>query len=332
MTGAVEAAVAARFATTFDVKPTAERPLALAVSGGPDSMALLALSAAAWPGAVIAASVDHGLRADAASECAMVGRVCADLTVPHTILTAEAPPAGASLQAQARALRYCLLIDWATAGAAATLATAHQADDQAETFLMRAARGAGLSGLAGVRASRVASASDGRPITIVRPLLEWRRAELRAIVRRAGLPFVDDPANDDPRHDRTRFRRLLNEHEWLDTPRIARAAGHLAEIDGELRDITDWLWAARRLPARGAAVKLDMTDLPRGLRRRLIQRAIGVVRTVAGIEQPEWTPETGVEPLLDALSRGKAATQAGVIVRPTGDVWHVRVAPPRRRS
>jgi tRNA(Ile)-lysidine synthase len=290
-------------------------------------MALLALAAQAFPRAVIAATVDHRLRASAAEECAMVARVCAELGVPHSTLVADSPPTGASLQAQARELRYRLLIDWAIAAGAAALATAHQADDQAETFLMRAARGAGLSGLAGVRASRLI---EGAELLLVRPLLDWRRAELRAIVRRAGLPFVDDPANDDPRHDRTRFRRLLNEHEWLDTPRIARSAGYLAEADAELRGIADWLWQARLRSGRGGGVRLDMAGLPRGLKRRLTQRAIEAVREANGIERPDWSPEANVEPLLDALDRCKAATQAGVMVRPMGEMWRFPVAPPRR--
>jgi len=319
---------AAFFERTFERTPDAAAPLAVAVSGGPDSMALLALAASAWPGAVIAATVDHGLRASAAGECAMVAGVCAELGVRHAIL-AGTTAAGASMQAQARALRYRLLIDWAVGEGAATLATAHQADDQAETFLMRAARGAGLSGLAGVRTSRLIEGTD---LLLVRPLLDWRRAELRAIVRRAGLPFVDDPANDDPRHDRTRFRRLLNEHEWLDTPHIARAAGHLAEADAELRAIADWVWQERLQPGRGTGVKLDMSDLPRGLKRRLAQRAIGAVRQAAGIARPDWSPEANIEPLLDALDRGKAATQAGVLVRPTGEMWRFRTAPARRKG
>ena len=318
------------FERIFERTPTTASPLALAVSGGADSMAMLALAAAAFPGATIAATVDHGLRAAAAEECAMVARVCDQLGVAHATLHAGAPIVGASLQAQARRRRYDLLIDWATAASATMLATAHQTDDQAETLLMRAARGAGLSGLAGVRSVREASSSAGATITLVRPLLDWRRAELRAIVRRAGMPFVDDPANDDPRHDRTRFRRLLGENEWLDPPRLARAAAHLAEADADLRAIADWLWRTRRLAGRGAGVKIDMSDLPRGLKRRLAQRAIGETRRLAGIEKPDWTPDANIEPLLDALALGKAATQAGVLVRASGETWQFRVAPPRR--
>jgi tRNA(Ile)-lysidine synthase len=326
----IEPSLAARFASSL--AQTIGRPvgaddrLALAVSGGPDSMAMLALAATAFPGQVSAATVDHGLRASAAGECAMVAQASAALGVDHAALGPDRAIAGASVQAQARALRYRLLIDWAAASAATLLATAHQADDQAETLLMRAARGSGLSGMAGVRATRQASES----LLLVRPLLDWRRAELRAIVRRAGLPFVDDPANDDPRHDRTRFRRLLGDHEWLDAPRLARTAAHLAEADDELRAIADWLWAARRMNARAGGVRLDTSDLPRGLRRRLAQRAIGEVRAMAGIERPDWSPEANIEPLLDALALGRAATQAGVVVRPDGAMWSFRPAPPRR--
>ncbi|TPG41423.1 tRNA lysidine(34) synthetase TilS [Sphingomonas koreensis] len=291
-------------------------------------MAMLALAAAAFPGQVIAATVDHGLRAEAAGEAAMVGEVCAALDVPHTTLTTDEPIAGASLQAQARRIRYGLLSDWARANAATLLATAHQADDQAETFLMRAARGAGLSGLAGVRAARLIDDADA-PILLVRPLLEWRRAELRAIVRRAGLPFVDDPANDDARHDRTRFRRLLGDNEWLDPPRLARAASHLADADADLRHVADWLWDRRRTVG-GAAVRIDMSGAPRGIRRRLAARAIGAVRRAGGITAPDWSAEANIEPLLDALDRGKAATHAGVLVRHEGETWLFKPAPPRR--
>lgn len=326
----IEPLLAARFASslvqTIGRPFGADERLALAVSGGPDSMAMLGLATAAFPGQVIAATVDHGLRASAAGECTMVAGACAALGIDHATLVADAAIAGASVQAQARALRYRLLIGWATAAGATLLTTAHQADDQAETLLMRAARGSGLSGMAGVRATRRVSDT----LLLVRPLLDWRRAELRAVVRRAGLPFVDDPANDDPRHDRTRFRRLLGDHEWLDAPRLARTAAHLAEADDELRAIAHWLWAARRLKARAGGVRLDMVDLPRGLMRRLAQRAIGEVRAMAGIERPEWAPEGNIEPLLDALALGRAATQAGVVVRPNGALWSFRPAPPRR--
>jgi tRNA(Ile)-lysidine synthase len=305
--------------------PTPDAPLALAVSGGPDSMALLVLAHAAFPGVVTVATVDHQLRTDSADEAAMVTRYCRELGAPHTTLAPDAPITGASLQAQARAARYALLVEWAHGAGATALATAHQADDQAETFLMRAARGAGLAGLAGIRASR----PEGE-IQLVRPLLEWRRAELRAIVRRAEAPFVDDPANLDPRHDRTRFRRLLEANEWLDAPSIARAAAHLAEVESEIEATLDALWDTRVRAAPEGECAIDVAGLPRELRRRLARRAIGAVREETGIERPAWSDASNVESLLDALGTGHRVTLAGIQGTPKGEIWRFRAAPPRR--
>jgi tRNA(Ile)-lysidine synthase len=300
--------------------------LALAVSGGPDSMALLILAAAARPGRVMAATVDHRLRPESADEASMVARECAAIGVSHATLVPDSPIAGASLQARARDVRYQLLAAWARAQGADALATAHHADDQAETFLMRAARGAGLSGLAGIRA-RV----EIEGVPVVRPLLDWRRAELRAIVRRAGAPFADDPANHDLRHDRTRFRQLLEQHEWLGVPQLAAAAAQLAEIDADVRATAAWLWAERATEDDGA-VALDVAGLPPELRRRLVRRAVSAVRETNGMVEPAWSEAGGVEPLLDALSVGSSATRAGVKASAKGDVWRFRTAPPRRAA
>lgn len=305
------------------VAGTPSRPVLLAVSGGPDSMAMLALAAAALPGCIAAATVDHGLRPEAADEARMVAAECARLGIPHATLTGTMP-SGASLQAQARTLRYRLLAGHARAVGADAIATAHHADDQAETFLMRAARGVGLSGLAGIRARTVI---EGIPV--VRPLLDWRRAELRAIARRAGLPFVDDPANSDDRHDRSRFRALLDANEWLDPPRLARAAAALAEADADLRAVADWLWDARARAGEGE-VMLDAVGLTRGLQRLLARRAITAVRAEAGIAEPDWSDAANIEPLLDALAAGRRATQAGVLAGPRRGHWRFRAAPARR--
>ncbi|VVT22151.1 tRNA(Ile)-lysidine synthase [Sphingomonas sp. EC-HK361] len=295
-------------------------PVALGVSGGPDSMAMLALAHGAFPGAVIAATVDHGLRAEAADEALMVADQCATLGIVHATLVPQTPPEGASLQAQARGIRYALLLDWARRAGAGCLVTAHHTDDQAETFLMRAARGSGVAGLAGVRARREA---DG--VVIVRPLLGWRRAELRAVARRQRMPFIDDPANDDLRHDRTRFRRLLDANEWLDPPGLAQAAQNVAEIDSDLKAMVDLLWRQR-----STDTDIDMADLPREFRRRLARRAIGEARTAFGVDTPDWSDAANVEPLLDSLAAGRSATQAGIQVTRRGTVWRFRQAPPRR--
>lgn len=318
-------------------------PLALAVSGGPDSMAMLWLATQALPGRVIAATVDHGLRAGSAGEAALVGEVCARLSVPHATLSPARPIVGGNLHAAARAARYARLGHWAVAGDARVLATAHQADDQAETFLMRAVRGAGLAGLAGVRARRDTQVRHptAQPLVftedslaIVRPLLDWRRDTLRTVIDAAGLPFVTDPSNDDERFERARVRRLLSAEPWLDPTGLARAARHVGEADRALAATTDWLWRTRKVAPTGVDGPddqrwLDVAGLPRELCRRLAREAIRSVRIINGI-MPDFDLATNVEPLLDALESGHAATQAGVLATPKGTVWRFTEAPPRR--
>lgn len=302
--------------------------LALAVSGGPDSMAMLALAQAAFPGQVIAATVDHGLRPEAASEAAMVARHCAVLDVPHVVLTVTDPLVGASVQALARDARYRLLAHWAAGAAAMALLTAHHADDQAETLLMRAARGSGLSGLAAIRARRE-HAVDATRILVLRPLLGWRRSELRRIADATGSPYVDDPSNADEDFDRTRFRKLFEANPWLDVARMARTVAHLAEAEQALTAGADLLWEDRAASIDGE-VRIDVEALPRELRRRLARRAIAEVRARANVATPEWSEAASIEPLLDALEGGGGASQAGVMASAQGANWRFRPAPPRR--
>ena len=291
--------------------------LAVAVSGGPDSLALLLLAQAALSRRVEAATVDHGLRAGNAAEARFVAGLCAGIGVPHAILTAEAPVAGASMQAQARALRYRLLGDWAARIGALWLATGHHIDDQAETVLMRLARGSGLAGLAGVRARR-----EEPPVTIVRPLLGWRKAELAALVAEAGIAAVDDPSNRSEAHDRTRFRALLGANQILPAPRLAAAAAHLAEAEEALE------WAAERewrIRARreGEAVLLEPSALPPEIVRRLAARAIDEVRGDGA-----WRRDRLADAIA-AVAAGRRATLAGVLIGP-GPTWRFEPAPARR--
>jgi tRNA(Ile)-lysidine synthase len=200
------------------------RPLGLAVSGGPDSIALLLLAHAALPGRIAVASIDHGLRPEAAGEVALVERIAGEHGIPFTALTVTVPPG--NVQAQARAARYAALAEWARANELGAVATAHHADDQAETLLMRLNRGSGLAGLAGVRAaSRIA----GSEVTLLRPLLGWRKAELADVVAAAGITPALDPSNTNPDFDRARLRARLAEADWLDPVQLAGSAAHLAE-------------------------------------------------------------------------------------------------------
>lgn len=306
--------------------PTSDAPLALAVSGGPDSMAMLALAAAAFPGSVVAATVDHRLRASAAEEAAMVGRVCETLGVAHRVLVPTSPIKGASIQAMARETRYFLLERWAGEVGACAVLTAHHADDQAETFLMRAVRGSGVAGLASIRARRELGAKG---LILLRPLLGWRRAALRDLVTAAGLPFVDDPSNQDDRHDRTRFRTLLANTVELDVGGLAASARHAAEAEATLAGLADRYWAERATVAP-EEIRLAIADLPREIRRRLVRRAIREMRAQAGITRPVFPDGANIEALLDQLEAASGGTHAGIEARTRATFATFRASPPRR--
>ncbi len=192
------------------------------------------------------------------------------------------------------------------------------------------ARGPGIGAgrLASIRERREHLAG-GLSVLVVRPLLGWRRGELRRIAEDSRAPFVDDPSNADERFDRTRFRGLLEANPWLDAANIARSAAHLAEAERALLASADMLWDDRAA-AGASSVTIDMRDLPRELRRRLARAAIARVRECAGIVAPEWSDASNIEPLLDALEAGGGASQAGVMASAKGDRWRFRPAPPRR--
>jgi tRNA(Ile)-lysidine synthase len=220
-------AAAGRFAADLAALwPADERtgPLGLAVSGGPDSLALLLLAHAALPGGIAVASVDHGLRPEAAGEVALVERIAAERGIPFTPLAVTLAPG--NTQARAREARYAALAQWAGEAGLGAVATAHHADDQAETLLMRLNRGSGLAGLAGVRpVARIA----GSEVTLLRPLLGWRKAELAAVVAAAGITPAQDPSNANPDFERVRVRTQLAAADWLDPVGLATSAAHLAE-------------------------------------------------------------------------------------------------------
>ena len=310
-----------RFACVLDALIAPDARLGIAVSGGPDSLALLLLAAAARPGLVEAATVDHGLRAEAAGEAAMVAVVCGRLDVPHAalVLDAHAAPLCGSFQDWARTARYEALEHWARDRDLAGVATAHHADDQAETMLMRLARGSGVAGLSGIRRRR--PIEQGSSVQLVRPLLGWSRAELRSIVSAAGLDPVDDPCNADDRFDRTQVRRLLADTPWLQPSRLAASAANLADAEQAL----DWI-AAREFDARadwaGPALILDPSDLPRELKRRLLARAIATF----GCDEPGGPKLVAA---LDVLDCGGTTTLAGLKLE-GGATWRLSCAPPRR--
>lgn len=297
--------------------------IGVAVSGGPDSLALLLLAHAAFPDRVAAATVDHRLRPESADEAEWVGAICRDLEVPHAVLHGETQRSG-GLQAAARALRYRLLAAWAPQVGCSHVATAHHADDQAETILMRMGRGAGLPGLAGIRPSR--PIVEGSQVMLIRPLLGWRKHELTGMVAASGLTAVDDPSNRSPRFDRSRIRAWLAAAEAPPAPRLAAAAAHLEDCEAALAWAADAAWRLRAVSG-GRLVTIDAEGLPREIRRRLARRAIDEVRRGAGLAGP-WR-EDGLDRVLLALSGNGTATLGGVLCK-AGESWTFRPAPPRR--
>ncbi len=298
--------------------------LGLAVSGGPDSLAMLLLACAAFPDKIAAATVDHGLRPEGAAEAAWVGEVCRTLGVPHAVLGPSGRPATerGGVQAAARALRYRLLAAWARTERCSHVATAHHADDQAETVLMRLARGSGLPGLAGIRVRRPIDDGD-RAAALIRPCLGWPRAELAAIVAAAGVSAVDDPSNRAARYDRSRMRAFLASPDAPPPQRVAAAASHLADCEEGLGWAAAAAWSERAV--EGETIALRIAGLPRELRRRLVKRAIETLRAPA---DASWR-EDGLDRLLAALEGGGRATLAGVLAS-GGELWCFRRAPPRR--
>jgi len=307
-----------RFAASLDALAPAGR-LGIAVSGGPDSLALLLLANAARPDGIAAATVDHGLRAEAAAEAAMVAALCDRLSIPHDTLCVTVTDDPAGPQAAARHARYTALTAWAQRNALPFLATAHHADDQAETVLMRLARGAGLAGLSGIRERR--PLADASATLLIRPLLDWTKAELEAIVAEAGLTPARDPSNSDERYDRTRARALLAGG-WPDATRVAASAHHLAEAEAALSWTAARL-AEERLSLADDAATIDGCDLPRELRRRLL-----LIAFAALAPELEYRGDS-VDRLLHALDQGRVATLAGFRCDP-GPPWRVSRAAARR--
>ena len=309
-----------RFRESLAAAGVGTERLAVAVSGGPDSLALLLLAAEGLPGRVEAATVDHGLRPESAAEAEMVAGICARLGVPHAALAAEVVVERGSLQQAARKARYAALAGWMVERSLALLATAHHADDQAETLLMRLIRGSGVRGLAAIRAS--GPLPGHLALRVVRPLLGWRRDELAAIVEAAGLQAAADPSNADPRYDRVRLRARLAEAQWIDPEGLARSAAAIAEADEALEWTAAMLWRDRAAPT-ATGIRLRPGGVPPELVRRLLSR---VLRELSASAEPRGEE---IGRLAASLARGEVATLAGVKCT-GGDVWTFAPAPPRR--
>ncbi|HNN56287.1 MAG TPA: tRNA lysidine(34) synthetase TilS [Novosphingobium sp.] len=290
--------------------------MGLAVSGGPDSLALLLLAHAAMPERIAAATVDHGLRVEAADEAAMVARLCGELGVPHATLRVTVDEG--NVQSNARTARYAALADWMERDGLGALATAHHADDQAETLLMRLNRGSGVAGLAGVRAR---GSVPGTRLALLRPLLGWRREDLARIVGDAGIAAAQDPSNSDDRFDRARLRKELASANWLDGAAIAQSAANLADADAAL----EWA-AAREWAERVEKAPMGLTYRPQAPRAVALRVVARIVRELDGAE-PRGSAAARV---FDALVARQPASIGSLVARAMPEGWCFTRAPVRR--
>jgi tRNA(Ile)-lysidine synthase len=217
----------------------------VAVSGGPDSMALLALLAEWGEVRLCAATVDHGLRLESAVEADDVRAYCQIQGIPHETLRWLGDKPASGLQAAARAARYALLTEHARKLGLSHLATAHHADDQAETVLMRLAAGSGIAGLAAMRPQ-----SKRQGILHIRPFLQIAKARLIKTCKARGIPFADDLSNRDARFARARLRHGMDvlTAEGLTVERLGRLASRAARADDALEAVTASFMASLKEP------------------------------------------------------------------------------------
>ena len=290
----------ARFAP-FEPDPQ----IAVACSGGGDSLAL-ALLAARWAsergGRATALTVDHRLRPESAAEAAQVQAWLAARGIAHEVLVREGPPLTSDVQGAARGARYALLEAWCEKSSVLHLLTAHHRDDQAETFLLRLARGSGLDGLAG--AAAVVERAFGR---VLRPVLAIPRARLAATLRARGQDWIEDPSNRDAHYARARIRALAPDlaAEGLDAARLAATAAQLARARAALEtNVTSLLARAAWVHPAGFAW-LDPAALAAADEEVGLRALAAVLATIAGSQYPPRFE--GIERLYQELLTGLAA-------------------------
>lgn len=294
-----------------------DRPaiIGVAVSGGGDSLALLHLMQRVAPQAgwrVEAATVDHGLRPEAAAEARQVAALCRDWGIPHEVLRWADPQGVGNLMDRARRARRALLADWAGRRGIGHVVLGHTADDQAETLLMGLSRSAGLDGLSGMR-----HAFREGGVVFGRPLLDIPRQSLRDYLTGRGIGWIDDPSNENEAFTRVRARRALKALKPLGITvgKLAAVADHLDMARSALEAATHD--AARRcVTERAGAVLLDRAGFQRApmeIQRRVARQAL------RGLVGPGYPPrEAELNRILGVLAAGGKATLRGTLVSASG--------------
>jgi tRNA(Ile)-lysidine synthase len=330
---AVSGAVGEAEADALFADLVAEPALVLAISGGPDSTALLYLMAR-WCAVrqpaphLLAVSIDHGLRPEARHEAAAVKRLAEKLGVEHRTMRWTGAKPSTGIQEAARVARYRLLRTAAHRAKARCVLTAHTLDDQAETVLFRMARGSGLTGIRGMArsvpidklangfgqptdAARDAEGANwAKYVVLVRPLLEVPKGRLIVTLQKAGLFYAEDPSNVDPRFARSRLRKLMPAlaDEGLTAQCLVRLARRVRRSEAAHEAVVDWAVKRLGLAADTRRVELNSADwreFPAEIALRLLGRAIGTIGTEGPVEFGK----------LEALGEALEAAVAGGLPR-----------------
>ncbi|HWD50664.1 MAG TPA: tRNA lysidine(34) synthetase TilS [Rhizomicrobium sp.] len=297
-------------------------PGAVAVSGGGDSVALMLLLAE-WAKkskrpAPVVLTVDHGLRDDSAKDAKAVARMAADAGLKAHVLTWKGARPKSDIEAEARDARYRLMGEWMTAHKHTALYVAHSQEDQAETFLLRLARGSGLDGLSAMRAVSMFPVAEFAELQIVRPLLETTRGALRDYLTKQKAKWIEDPMNADPRFARSKLRAAWPQLEavGLTAVRVADAAEHLGRARDALESMTAGLLERASKFYEGGAF-LDSVRLKMAPREIGLRVLASVLSRVSGeAYRPRFS---SLERLFDSIrdgTLGGGATLHGCIVAP----------------
>ncbi|MDP3552962.1 tRNA lysidine(34) synthetase TilS [Methylocystis sp.] len=309
--------------------------LLLAVSGGPDSVALMLLCAE-WSlrssRHIAVATVDHGLRKDARMEAEEVGRWARALGYDHHLLTWEGEKPSTRLQERARRARYALLSACARRIGASAIVLAHHSEDQAETILFRLTRGSGVAGLAGM--ARVARCAD---ITLLRPLLDFRKEALEAVCARADQPFFRDPSNEDESFARVRLRRLspMLAAQGLGRDALLRLGSRAARADAALAHCAAEMLTRALQQNEASCIELDAATLceaPLEILQRVLASAILRIAPAAVLRLERLERASARVAAALAAHGSTRMTLADVSIEANGGRIWLRPAPPRRSS
>lgn len=311
---AIDPALVERFKEALDRLNPDGGKIGLAVSGGPDSMAMLLLAHEAIPGGFEVATVDHGLRPEAKDECTLVVAACEERGVPCEVLGVKVGEG--NVQAKAREARYAALGTWAMRRRLRCVATAHHADDQMETMLMRLNRGSGISGLSGIREIT----SIGGEIWLYRPLLGFSRNELAQVVSQAGIEVAHDPSNADTSFERVRLRQALEGVDFLDPKGFAASARNIHEADLLCDLAVNWFLEGHAKPMTGG-LRNSIPSNP-SVEFPLLQSRFALMG-----EHPRGSD---LARLLERLRAGEGGNLAGILVTVEDGDWVFRPEPPRR--